>query len=277
MEQSASPGLGCTSCTRLSKLCISPDNERINVWRSQAKLGGFYLSIVACYLSSPLDGQESPDVSIPYGNNEEAGKHAEVNGIRMYYETYGQGEPLVLIHGNGQSIKSMRYQIQYFSKYCKIIVADSRGHGKSDIGEGRLTYEQMANDWASLLDKLELDSTYVLGWSDGGILGLLLAIHQASKVRKLAAMGANLQPDTSAVYSWAVDWVEQMNQMVDGMIARNDTTHKWKLQKQFLGLLGTQPHIPLADLHEISVPVLVLAGDKDVIREEHTVLISEHT
>jgi pimeloyl-ACP methyl ester carboxylesterase len=194
----------------------------------------------------------------------------------MYYEIYGQGKPLVLIHGNGGNIQSMGHQIQYFSEYYHVIVADSIGHGKSDIGKGKLTYEQMANDWASLLDQVGIDSTYVIGWSDGGIIGLLLAIHHAPKVRMLAAMGANLQPDTSAVYSWAVNWVKQMDQRADKMISKNDTTQNWKLLKQYLSLVEKQPNISLTDLHKISVPVLVLAGDKDVIREEHTVLIFQN-
>jgi len=234
------------------------------------------LSIVVCFFSFPLRGQESLDFSVPYGKNEKVGKYAEVNGIDMYYEIYGQGKPLVLIHGNGGNIQEMAHQIQYFSEFYHVVVADNRGHGKTEIGKGKLTYEQMANDWASLLDQLKIDSTYIIGWSDGGIIGLLLAIHHAPKVKMLAAMGANLQPDTSAVYSWAVNWVKQMDQMADNMISKNDTTQNWKLQKQLLGLLGKQPNISLADLHKISVPVLVLAGDKDVIREEHTVLIFQN-
>lgn len=176
----------------------------------------------------------------------------------MYYEIYGQGKPLVLIHGNDDNIQGMAHQIRYFSEYYHVIVADSRGNGKTDIGKGKLAYEQMANDWASLLDRLEIDSTYVIGWSDGGIIGLLLAIHHAPKVKMLAAMGASLQPDTSAVYSWAVNWVKQMDRMAENMITKKDTTENWKLRKQLLGLLGKQPNISLTDLHKISVPVLLI-------------------
>lgn len=176
----------------------------------------------------------------------------------MYYEIYGQGKPLVLIHGNDDNIQGMAHQIQYFSECYHVIVADSRRNDKTDIGKGKLTYEQMANDWASLLDRLEIYSTYVIGWSDGGIIGLLLAIHHAPKVKMLAAMGASLQPDTSAVYSWAVNWVKQMDRMADNMITKKDTTENWKLRKQLLGLLGKQPNISLTDLHKISVPVLLI-------------------
>ena len=79
---------------------------------------------------------------------------------------------MLQIHGNGESIASMGHQIQYFSNRYRVIAADSRGHGKSEMGSGRLTYEQMADDLNALLEKRGLKSVYVLGWSDGGILGL---------------------------------------------------------------------------------------------------------
>ena len=89
-------------------------------------------------------------------------------------------------------------------------------------------------------------------------------------------MGANLRPDTSAVYPWAVEMVKREAETVNKKIAENDMTNNWKLSKELLGLLGKQPHISLSDLHKITAPVLVLAGDKDVIREEHTVQIYQN-
>ncbi len=78
--------------------------------------------------------------TIPYGSNTQAGRHADINGIKMYYETYGSGDPLLVIHGNGQSIASMHYQVAHFARNYQVIVADSRGHGKSGLGKGQLTY-----------------------------------------------------------------------------------------------------------------------------------------
>jgi len=212
----------------------------------------------------------------PYGKNAAVGKFADVNGIKMYYEVYGQGKPLLLIHGNGQSIIDMGFQIDFFSKYYKCIVADSRGHGRSGQGQGRLTYEQMADDWSALLDQLKIDSAYVIGWSDGGILSLLLAIHHPVKVSKLAAMGANLRPDSTAVYPWAFDMIASMNHYADSMIAKGNKSYDWELMRKRADLLGNQPHIPVNDLHKISAPALIMAGDKDVIREEHTVEIYQN-
>jgi pimeloyl-ACP methyl ester carboxylesterase len=233
----------------------------------------FFLLFASLHSSAQ---QEEMKFKIPYGNNPSVGKYAEVNGIKMYYEEYGEGAPLIVIHGNGANIHSMGYQIEYFSKNYHVIAADSRAHGKTSVGNVPLTYDLMADDWAALLNTLHIDSAYVIGWSDGGILGLLLAIHHPEKVKKLAAMGANLQPDSSAVYGWAVRLVANLDKQVDVKIANKDTTAPWSLLKMYLNLLGKQPHIPVSDLKKISAPSLILCGDKDVITLEHTDEIFEN-
>ncbi|HWA24725.1 MAG TPA: alpha/beta hydrolase [Lacunisphaera sp.] len=226
-------------------------------------------------LVSPLSAQfEPPKLAVPYGNNPATGKFAEVNGIKLYYETYGDGPVMLQIHGNGDSIAGMGYQIQFFSPKYRVIATDSRGHGKSEPGSGRLTYEQMAEDLNALLDRLQLKSVIVLGWSDGGILGLLLAIHHPDKVSKLAIMGTNLNPQ--GAYQWALDGVAKGVKEADAMIAKGDTSQPWQWNKQLLDLLGQQPNIPVSDLEKIAIPVLVMAADKDVIRADHTQLIFEH-
>ncbi len=237
------------------------------------RLNFLLLILLTLFTNSYSQSEKS---SVPYGENAKVGKYANVNDIKMYYEIYGKGEPLLLIHGNGGSIKSMRYQINFFSKHYKVIAVDSRAHGKTNIGLGKLTYVKMAQDYANLLNKLQIDSAYVLGWSDGGIIGLLMAINSPKKIKKLAVMGANLQPDSTAVYPWAVKMVKENRAMVNKMIAKKDTSENWQLQKMLLGLLGEQPNIKIDELHNITAPVLVCAGDKDVIREEHTLLIYQN-
>jgi pimeloyl-ACP methyl ester carboxylesterase len=128
----------------------------------------------------------------------------------------------------------------------------------------------MADDYAALLDALKIDSADVIGWSDGGINGLLLAARHAEKVKKLAITGANLEPDTFAVAPKVVDMVMPAYQ---SMVEKPDKSEKEKNNFKLLRLLVEQPHIPLAVLHTIQCPVLVIGGDHDVIREEHTLLI----
>ena len=216
---------------------------------------------------------QSGSEAIPYGNNKNAGNFIAVNGIKLYYETYGKGAPLVLIHGNGGNIAYMKPQIEYFSKNYKVIVVDCRGRGKSELGKDSLTYMQMTKDIIGLLNSLHLDSTYVIGRSDGGIIALLMAIYYPDKVKKVAAFGANLTPDTTALYSFSYKEVIRDRKHADEMIAKNDTSQNWYVIQQRNRLMEFQPHISAIDLHKIKCPVLILSCDRDLIPEEHTLFI----
>jgi pimeloyl-ACP methyl ester carboxylesterase len=213
------------------------------------------------------------DTNIPYGDNPAVGKYYNIRGIKMYCEIYGEGKPLLLIHGNYGSIKSFAHNIPYFASKYEVITVDSRAQGNSkDDGES-LTFEMMADDEAALLDTLKIDSAYVIGWSDGGINALLLAMRHPEKVIKLAATGANLWPDASAFAPgvWDKDkkyYDAHKNQVWQTEKEKND----WKL---FL-LDWNQPHISLSDLHSIRCPSLIICGDHDLISIEHTVQIFQN-
>lgn len=203
------------------------------------------------------------EISIPYGNNKEAGNYKDVNGIKMYYEIYGSGKPLVLLHGNGGSIKGHARRIEYFKNQFQVIAIDSRGHGKStDTSNKQLNYKQMADDVSVLLDSLKIKDTYIWGQSDGGILGLLIAIHHPEKVSKLAAFGANLYPGKKAVY----DEIDKL--VMDTLKATKDPR-----TKNLYTLLAYQPDIKDKDLQKIKCPVLIMSGDRDAIRLEHSIEI----
>jgi pimeloyl-ACP methyl ester carboxylesterase len=202
----------------------------------------------------------------PYGNNADAGKYFSSNGVKIYYEIYGEGKPLVLIHGNGGSIKSRADLIGEFAKKYKVIALDSRCHGRSGCPSQYLTYEQMSEDVNGLLRSLNIDSALIWGHSDGAIIGLLLAIHHPEKVKKLLASGANLRPDSTAVDPGLFPLLETIGKQV-----KNDSI----LSKQFR-LLVDQPNIPVTDLEKIKSSVLIMAGDRDAIRNRHTLEIFEH-
>jgi pimeloyl-ACP methyl ester carboxylesterase len=209
------------------------------------------------------------DRSIPYGDNPAAGKFYNVRGFKMYCEIYGKGKPLLMIHGNGGSIKSFEHNIPYFAARYQVIAADSRAQGKS-TDTGPLTFEMMADDDAALLDALHIDSAYVLGWSDGGINALLLAKRHPEKVIRLASTGANLWPDASAFAPgvWA-DAQKYYEAHKDEVWTTDKEKNDWKL---FM-LDWNQPHISLADLHSIKCPSFIICGDHDMISIEHTVQI----
>ncbi len=229
------------------------------------KIITFFLLVISGIVS--LQAQTS---KIKYGNNPAAGKYYNIRGFKMYCEVYGEGKPLLIIHGNGGDISNFQFNIPYFSKKYKTIIADSRAQGKSADSGDSLSYEMMADDYAALLDAMHVDSAYVIGWSDGGINGLLLAMRHPEKVKKLAVTGANLQPDTNAVFKEVWDIVMPEYKKLQATSVKNTKEkNEWKLMR----LLVEQPHIPTSSLGKINCPTLVIGGDHDVIREEHTMEI----
>jgi len=229
------------------------------------------IAVVVALVGAAAASAATQPADIDYGSNPAAGNTFISNGTRFYYETYGAGAPLLLIHGNGESIGSFKGQIGDFASHHRVIAMDSRGQGKSDLGTATLTYEQMAEDTNALLDHLLLRQVKVLGWSDGGIIGLLLTIRHPEKVGMLAVMGANLQPD--AAYPWAVDGIARVRARITAQLVSSKNPKPLQLQLRLLDLLGNQPHIPLTDLATITVPTLVMAADRDVIRDEHTLIM----
>jgi len=204
-----------------------------------------------------------------YGENTRLGKYAPVNGIRLYYEIYGAGEPLLLLHGNNMSIASFNRQIPELAKKYQVIALDSRGQGNSSADSTRLTYELFADDTAAFLDFLRIDSANVLGWSDGGNIGLLLAIKHPRKVKKLASMAAVLYNDNTSISPKLNALLrKQLAEMKDQGVARTDMNYRLKT------LLLTEPHISPDALAKVTVPVLVMAGEDDIVKREHTALIA---
>jgi pimeloyl-ACP methyl ester carboxylesterase len=189
----------------------------------------------------------------------------------MYYETYGDisKQPLLLIHGNGGSVYAERCQIEHFKDRYYLIIADSRFHGKTDNGSEILTYDLMTKDYNALLDFLKIDSAYIIGQSDGAIIGLLLAMNYPDKVRKVVAAGANLRPDTTALQKWAVELTRKDLDEVERKIKSGDISVDLIRQRSQLNLMDKYPNIRNEELAKIQAPVLVMAGDGDIIKLEH--------
>lgn len=233
----------------------------------------YFLLFIGIPLFSFSLYSQSTDQSPKYGNNPATGHTVNIRGINMYYETYGEGQPLLIIHGNSGSIRDFEYQIPYFAKKYQVIVADSRDHGKTLDTlnmKDSLTYEMMSDDYAALLDHLHIDSCYVLGWSDGGINGLLLSIRHPEKVKKLAVSGANLWPDSTAVEPFVL----KLFAMQYSMLKFKKETVETKVMKRHFNLMLTQPHLTIQDLALVKCPTLVISGDHDVIKPEHSFLIA---
>lgn len=211
--------------------------------------------------------------NVPYGNNPAAGRYYAVRGIKLYVEVYGQGRPLLLTHGNGGNISAFSKTIPYFQKTHQVIAVDSRAHGKSADPADSLSFEMMADDFAALLDQMHIDSADVIGWSDGGINAIVMAMRHPKKVRRIVSTGANLWPDSTALNpeGWVRDQAYYQKNK-DRVWATPGEKALWK----FFYLDWKEPNIPLSALHVIKAPSLIISGDHDVINLEHTVKIFQN-
>ena len=231
------------------------------------------LALLLFIITQPSFSQtRESELAKNFGSNATVGKYINTRGINIYYEIYGKGEPLLLIHGNSGTMNDLKYQIDFFAKKYMVIGVDSRAHGKTVDTSNILNYEMMADDFNALLDSLKIDSANVIGWSDGGINGLLLAIRHPKKVKKLAVTGANLVPDTSAVSSLAnlltAKDLDKLRSLKQDAKIQNSI--------KVVHMMQLEPNIPLSDLHKIKCPVLVIGGDNDVIKPSHTLKIFEN-
>ena len=197
-----------------------------------------------------------------YGDNDSTGIFANVNGIKIYYEIYGQGQPLLLLHGNSSSIESFYLQIPEFSKHYRVIAVDTRGQGKSADDGKKYTYDLFADDMNALLNNLNIDSANILGWSDGGNTGLIMAMKYPQKVKRLVTMGANIFIDKTVVDK---SIFKELNKQLKEL--NFDSTNN---RVRLINLLLTEPKHTFDELKLINCPVLVVAGEKDIIKEPHT-------
>jgi pimeloyl-ACP methyl ester carboxylesterase len=211
--------------------------------------------------------------AVRYGSNPAVGRTFTHDGVTLYYEVYGAGEPLLLVHGNGASIASFKAQIDHFRRRFRVISMDSRDQGKSGDSPDAITYEKMTDDLAALLDHLKTGPVNVLGWSDGGIEALLLGIRHPEQVKKIAAMAANLNPDEDALYP---EILALIRSSIDSMPAAYRETPPGRRELKVTQMALMEPHIDPRALEAITAPTLVLASDHDVVRDEHTLEIYHH-
>jgi pimeloyl-ACP methyl ester carboxylesterase len=148
---------------------------------------------------------------IQYGSNKSAGGYKEINGAKIYYEIYGQGEPILLLHGGTCHISYHSPLIELLAIDYKVVAVDSRGHGRSTLGTTKLTYPLLANDMAKLIDQLDVGPVTVIGHSDGGIVGYILAAKYPDKVRAFVPTGAYFrQSPRGGPTQEAIEWIKNL-------------------------------------------------------------------
>jgi pimeloyl-ACP methyl ester carboxylesterase len=234
--------------------------------------GGFYhinkqaIGLPAFYIWKAVSGKAH------------GGQYADVNGIRLYYETYGVGSPVLVLHGGTAFIESMHYQIGDLADDHLVIAPDSRGHGRSTDGAGSLHYAQMADDMVALLDQLQINQADIVGWSDGGIIALDMAIRYPGRVGRIAISGANFntsglseQPDIEADPN-----SEALAGQRDFYKRLAPDPAQWSvLYRKVLTMWANEPNFTIEQLGTINSPTLVMVGEFDSIKREHTDAMAE--
>ena len=166
-----------------------------------------------------------------YGRNDSVGKYYDIRGIRMYVEVYGQGEPLLLIHGNGGSIRRSSPLIYEFQNKYKVIAVDCRNYGKSIDKGDSLSDEMIADDISELLIKMNINSVYVLGMSSGANSALWLAAKYPNQVMKAVINGANL---TSSAETIGEYWNSNHKNILDSISNIRNKTEKDKIELKII-------------------------------------------
>lgn len=185
--------------------------------------------------------------------------------IQLHYTEKGQGEPLILLHGNGEDGTYFVNQIDDFSANYRVIAIDTRGHGQSPRGDAPFTIRQFAEDLRCFMDEKMIEKANILGFSDGGNIALIFAINYPKRVGRLIIDGANLN-------GRGVKASVQIPIIIGYKIASLFTKKHPGARKnaEMLGLMVNDPNIREKDLAKIPVKTLVMAGTKDMIKEEHT-------
>lgn len=203
---------------------------------------------------------------------------ADVNGIKLYYAVYGSGAPLLMLHGGLGHSDVWGAQIPAFAAKYKVIAVDSRGHGRSTRDDQPFGYDLMADDVIALLDKLGIDKASIVGWSDGGIIGLDIAIRYPERLDKLFAFGANYN------LSGLKDDIDQ-NPTFNAYIERagqdyarlSPTPDDYEVFVEAIAAMWySEPDFSTEQMMGITSPVAIADGEHDeAIRREHSEEMAE--
>jgi pimeloyl-ACP methyl ester carboxylesterase len=205
------------------------------------------------------------------------GGQANVNGISLHYAVYGRGSPVILLHGGLANLDYWGHQIAALKSRHMVIAMDSRGHGRSTRDARPYGYDLMADDVIGLMDVLNLPKADIVGWSDGAILGLDLAIRYSSRVGKVFAFAANTVPsgvnddvEKNPTFAAFIKRARQEYEKYSATPREYDS-----FLEQISTMWASEPNWTDAQLKAITAPVLVVDGDHDeAIKREHTEYIA---
>ncbi len=190
--------------------------------------------------------------------------------IKHFYIEKGHGEPIILLHGNGEDSSYFQRQIHEFSRSYHVYAIDTRGHGKTPRGEKPFTIRQFAEDLQGFMDEHQIKRAHLLGFSDGGNIAMVFAIHHPERVNRLILNGANL--NTEGVRRSTQIPIE-IGYWIACRFAGKSVSAK--RHAEMLGLMVKDPNVAVEELSSIQAKTLVIAGTKDMIKEGHTRVIAE--
>ena len=198
--------------------------------------------------------------------------YAPVNGIRIWYAVFGKGEPVVLLHGGLANANYWGLQVRELAKRHRVVVMDSRGHGRSTRDAQPYGYDLMASDVTGLMDFLKIPKAAIVGWSDGAIIGLDIAMHHPERVSKLFAFAANSDPSGVADIAQSPVFNAFIARAEKEYEAMSPTPHDFMaFLAEITKMWETQPNWTAADLHKIAVPTWIVDADHDeAIKRENT-------
>ena len=189
--------------------------------------------------------------------------------IQHHYIEKGQGEPLILLHGNGENCDYFKGQIEVFARFYHVYAPDTRGHGKTPRGDAPFTIRQFADDLLAFMDLHGIEKAHLLGFSDGGNIAMIFAMRYPDRVDRLILDGANL--DARGVKR-SVQIPIEIGYRIARLFARKSESAR--LKAELLGLMVNDPDVRPEELARIRAKTLVVAGTRDMIREDHTRLIA---
>ena len=189
--------------------------------------------------------------------------------IRHFYIEKGQGEPLILLHGNGENCDYFAGQMDAFAQHFHVYALDTRGHGKTPRGDAPFSIRQFADDLLGFMDAHDIDKAHILGFSDGGNIAMIFAMKYPERVDKLILDGANL--DAKGVKRSVQIPIEIGWRFAKCFAGKSDEARR---NAEMLGLMVNDPNVRPEELSAIRAETLVIAGTKDMIKDEHTRLIA---
>jgi pimeloyl-ACP methyl ester carboxylesterase len=203
---------------------------------------------------------------------------APVNGIRIWYATFGRGEPVVMLHGGLANANYWGHQVRALQQRYRVIVMDSRGHGRSSRNEQAYGYDLMASDVLALMDQLGIKRAAIIGWSDGAIIGLDIAMHHPERVSKLFAFAANSDPSGVADIAKSDVFNAYIARAGEEYKRLSPTPNEYKsFVDEITRMWETQPRWTEADLGKIRVPTWIVDADRDeAIKRENTEFMAAH-